>query len=74
MREVLPGHHVACHLRDVQPAAFSATAAVSTRNSGRQSANEGVTSDGPTVVVDPAKLRDYWSSASIPAAIPQRHS
>jgi oligopeptide/dipeptide ABC transporter ATP-binding protein len=29
MREVLPGHTVACHLRDVQPAAFREAAAVS---------------------------------------------
>jgi oligopeptide/dipeptide ABC transporter ATP-binding protein len=28
MREVLPGHNVACHLRDVQPAAFREAAAV----------------------------------------------
>jgi oligopeptide/dipeptide ABC transporter ATP-binding protein len=28
MREVLPGHHVACHLRDVQTAAFGEAAAV----------------------------------------------
>jgi oligopeptide/dipeptide ABC transporter ATP-binding protein len=28
MREVLPGHKVACHLRDVQPAAFREAAAV----------------------------------------------
>jgi oligopeptide/dipeptide ABC transporter ATP-binding protein len=28
MREVLPGHHVACHLREVQPAAFAQAAAV----------------------------------------------
>ena len=28
MREVLPGHHVACHLRDVQTAAFSEAAAI----------------------------------------------
>jgi oligopeptide/dipeptide ABC transporter ATP-binding protein len=29
MREVLPGHHVACHLREVQTAAFSEAAAAS---------------------------------------------
>jgi oligopeptide/dipeptide ABC transporter ATP-binding protein len=28
MREVVPGHNVACHLRDVQPAAFQEAAAV----------------------------------------------
>ena len=28
MREVLPGHHVACHLREVLTAAFSEAAAV----------------------------------------------
>ena len=28
IREVLPGHNVACHLRDVQPAAFREAAAV----------------------------------------------
>jgi oligopeptide/dipeptide ABC transporter ATP-binding protein len=28
MREILPGHHVACHLRDVQTEAFSEAAAV----------------------------------------------
>jgi hypothetical protein len=28
MREVLPGHHVACHLREVHTAAFAAAAAV----------------------------------------------
>jgi oligopeptide/dipeptide ABC transporter ATP-binding protein len=29
MREILPGHHVACHLRDVQATAFTEAAAVS---------------------------------------------
>jgi oligopeptide/dipeptide ABC transporter ATP-binding protein len=28
MREVLPGHHLACHLREVQTAAFSNAAAI----------------------------------------------
>ena len=28
MREVLPGHHVACHLREVQAPAFAEAAAV----------------------------------------------
>jgi hypothetical protein len=28
MREVMPGHHVACHLREVQTAAFSEAVAV----------------------------------------------
>ena len=28
MREVMPGHHVACHLRDVAPAVFAQAAAV----------------------------------------------
>jgi peptide/nickel transport system ATP-binding protein len=28
MRETLPGHHVACHLREIQTAAFSEAAAV----------------------------------------------
>jgi len=28
MREVLPGHHVACHLREVQTAAFAQAVAV----------------------------------------------
>jgi peptide/nickel transport system ATP-binding protein len=28
IREILPGHHVACHLREVQPAAISQTVAV----------------------------------------------
>ena len=28
MREVFPGHHVACHLREVQPAAFAEAAAI----------------------------------------------
>jgi hypothetical protein len=28
MREILPGHHVACHLREVQTPAFAQAAAV----------------------------------------------
>jgi oligopeptide/dipeptide ABC transporter ATP-binding protein len=28
MREVMPGHHVACHLREVQPPAFAQAVAV----------------------------------------------
>ena len=28
MREILPGHHVACHLREVQPAAVTQAVAV----------------------------------------------
>jgi hypothetical protein len=32
MREVFPGHHIACHLREVQTAAFSEAAAVSRKD------------------------------------------
>ena len=28
MREILPGHHVACHLREVQPVMSAEAAAV----------------------------------------------
>jgi hypothetical protein len=28
MREVLPGHHVACHLREVETAAFREAAVI----------------------------------------------
>jgi oligopeptide/dipeptide ABC transporter ATP-binding protein len=31
MREVMPGHHVACHLREAAPAAFSEAGTVATK-------------------------------------------